>query len=461
VPTDPQVQKEFDEAFSDVPHEIGGAGPAMSLEKFKKLVATARAKVLAKLEAKIAYKAAQRMSRITLVIFLISLGGVLLLAMPLFLRKKYPGKGGMLFKYSALAAVTWFVTVNLFGVVAVTFRTAQSAMGTLTNPQLKIAEGFFDSLDKNADELLVLGPSLLGPTLYQLQDGGDEQPTVALLENGQKLLTDAKVFVAIAKLFKKIDFVFALIPIVLLGLTLLFFVLAIKPTLIEIIKLPATVASGLGGGRDVVRGAVRRIGNEILATLCTIGVLFVMTVVSAAILGAVVQPALYTIIEFFGTAVIYLQMQAGASSGLVFVSLFGVILFLILNLAVLIVSIAFYLGKAQKVFQARFHDKVPMRGHARFWKWGTASIVLAHVVPLVFMIAASKLLDVIENKLIGDGTDIPWKMVMLVGPLLLVVGFLGVFWAARGFKAIKFLFGYKVKPAPVVPASTAEPVPPQ
>src|SRR5262249_17157366 len=158
--------------------------------------------------------------------------------------------------------------------------------------------------------------------------------------------------------------------------------------------------------------------------------------------------------EFFGTAVIYLQAQAGASSGLVFLSLFGVILFLIINLGVLIVSIAFYLGKAQKVFQARFHDKVPMREHGRFWKWGTASIGLAPVVPLLFMIVASKLLDVIENKLIGDGSDIPWKLVMLVGPVLLVVGFLGVFWAARGFKAIKFLFGYKVKPAPAVPAST-------
>ena len=35
--------------------------------------------------------------------------------MPLVLAKKYPGQGSVLFKYSALAAVTFFVTVNLFG----------------------------------------------------------------------------------------------------------------------------------------------------------------------------------------------------------------------------------------------------------------------------------------------------------------------------------------------------------
>src|SRR5262249_34709452 len=151
---------------------------------------------LTKLETKIEVKSARRMVKIATIIFFVSLAGVLLLAMPLVLAKKYPGKGGMLFKYSALAAVTFFITVNLFGGVAVGFRSAQAALGKLTNPQVKIAEGFFDSLDKEADELKGIAPQLLAPTLYQLQNS-DEQPTVALLENGQKLIKDAHVFVTI------------------------------------------------------------------------------------------------------------------------------------------------------------------------------------------------------------------------------------------------------------------------
>jgi hypothetical protein len=35
---------------------------------------------------------------------------------------------------------------------------------------------------------------------------------------------------------------------------------------------------------------------------------------------------------------------------------------------------------------------------------------------------------------------------MLAGPLFLVVGYLAVFWAARGVKAIVYLQRYKVKP---------------
>ena len=168
-PTDPAVQKEFDQEFAGVSHEVGQTSGEMSVDKFRKLVATARAKVLSKLEMKIEIKSARRMVKIATIIFFISLAGVLLLLTPLFLAKKYPGNGGLLFKYSALAALTFFITVNLFGGVAVGFRSAQAALGRLTNPQIKIAEGFFDSLDKEADELKDIAPQLLAPTLYQLQ----------------------------------------------------------------------------------------------------------------------------------------------------------------------------------------------------------------------------------------------------------------------------------------------------
>jgi hypothetical protein len=50
---------------------------------------------------------------------------------------------------------------------------------------------------------------------------------------------------------------------------------------------------------------------------------------------------------------------------------------------------------------------------------------------------------------------------MLAGPLVLIVAFAILFWAVRGFKAIKFLQSYKVKPkAPKGAAETAQPLPP-
>jgi hypothetical protein len=471
------LDAEYETAFEGIDEEIAPVEPgamtfeemakaAMSTEEFRNLVRLARAKVLDRLQTKMAKKQDARMATIGRMILYFSFAGVLLLFMPLALRKRYPGKGAMLLRYSALAALTFVVTVNFFGAVVLGMRGAQAGLGELTNPQLKVAEGFFDALHDGADEYAMLGKNLFGPTLEQLTGGGDEQPAVALMANGQKLLADAKVFKTIGNTFEKLDFVFAALPIVLLAVTMILFVLAIKPTLLQIVRMPGMVAAGdVAAGKSAVKDAGRRIFGEVLATLCTIGVLGGLTLFASVVLGRLVQPALDSLIQYFGVAVIYLQVQAGASSGLVFVMLISVILFLALNLAAIILSMALFLGKCQKIFQQRFHDKVPLRAHARFWTWGVPSVLVAMLVPLLYMVLARWGIDKIANAIIGDGEDIKWSLLMLSGPLLLVLGFVAMFWAARGVKALEFLATYRVKdvlaerragePVPLRPAAAA------
>ena len=61
-------------------------------------------------------------------------------------------------------------------------------------------------------------------------------------------------------------------------LSLILFVIAIRPTLTEIIKLPIRAASGEAGvGRDVTRKAMRRVWGELRASVCTVGVLALLT----------------------------------------------------------------------------------------------------------------------------------------------------------------------------------------
>ncbi len=460
-PAAPDSQ-EYKDAFAGVGSDVVDASsehrpadqelaPSLTTDQLRKMVRVARAKVLDRLEAKMEVKAEQRMGKISALIGWFSLSGLLLLFMPLVLRKRYPGQGAALFKYSALAAVTFVVTVNLFGGVVLGFRTAQSKLGPATNPQLKIAAAFFDTIDHNADDYLVLGKELFAPTLAQLQGDSDEQPAAVLIENGKKLIKDADVFVTIARAFKKVDFVFALLPTVLLLVTMVLFVLAIKPTLLEIVRLPMTAVSGaVGAGRSVVKRALRRVGGELLATLATIGVLVGLTLVSGAILSKVVAPALDALIGYFSLAVIYLQFVSGASSGLVFVMLLGVIVFLVMNLAAVIASMTLYLGKAQKIFQRRFNDGVPLRAHGHFWRWGTISVIVAQLLPWLFIVLADWGIEKIDDKLVGNPTDpsqIPWAAIMLIGPALLVGGFALVYWAGRGIKAIKFIATYKVPAA--------------
>lgn len=460
---DPALEKEYSDAFGGIKPEIDANAidqelaarpedaeltPSISVEQFRKIVAVVRKVVLAKMEKKMARSTAKKMAQFSKGIGIFSLAGLLLLLIPLVYAKRYPGKGATLFKYSALAAVTFLVTVNLFGGVLYGMKAVQGKLGTQTNPSLAIARGTFDTLDERADEFITMGKELFVPTLEQLQGSSDEQPSVLLLENGKKIVKQANVFISIAKMFKKLDFIFKVLPIILFAVTMILFGLAIKPTLTEIVKLPMRAAAGEAGvAREVTANAVRRVLGEFKAALCTIGVLAVMTLLSGFVLGKVATPALFALLSYFAAAVSYLQFVETASAGLVFLALFGVILFLVLSLACLILSMSFFLGKCQKIFQARFNRDVPIHTHAHFFRWGVPSVLLVQVFPWVFVVIAGKILDVINEKLLANVKDadaVPWGKLMLAGPLFLVVGYVALFWAARGIAAIRFLFRYKV-----------------
>jgi small-conductance mechanosensitive channel len=111
---------------------------------------------------------------------------------------------------------------------------------------------------------------------------------------------------------------------------------------------------------------------------------------------------------------------------------------------------SFFLGKSQKIFQQRFNDGVPVGAHKRFFKWAIPSVLFVQLFPLLFVLVAEFALDKINDTLmsgIKDADAVPWTKIMLAGPLFLVVAFALLFWAARGFKAIGFLAGYKIKKA--------------
>ena len=421
--------------------------PSIGVEQFRAMVRIVRKVVLHKMEHKMELASERKMTKFATGVVVFSALGLLLLLTPLGLAKKYPGQGKNLFKYAALAAVTFIVTVNLFGAVLLGLRYVQAQLGTRTNPTLAIASGTFETLDTHAEEYAVMGKELFAPTLEQLR-GGEEQPAVVLLANGQKIVKDASVFVDVANTLKKVSVLFELLPVILMFVTMLLFVLAIRPTLMAIIRLPATAASGrANAGRDVVSAALARVRGELLATLCTVGVLALLTILSGAVLGEIVAPAIDSLIYYFSMTVSYLQYAEGASSGLVFATLFAVIFFLVLNLGVLVLSMAFFLGKMQKIFQARFTHGVPLSSHAPFIQRAVGAVLLVQLFPWLFVFIASRALAAINESILenaGDPNAVSWTKALMAGPLALVVGFLVLFWAARGVKAVGYLFRYKV-----------------
>ena len=57
---------------------------------------------------------------------------------------------------------------------------------------------------------------------------------------------------------------------------------------------------------------------------------------------------------------------------------------------------------------------------------------------------------------VQDADSVPWTKLMIAGPLVQIVAFSVMFWAVRGYKAIKVLQSYKVKPKPAKKSASGE-----
>lgn len=424
------------------------------------VVGKVRGKVRDKLAAKIAAKQAEKLDSFAMALGGFALCGVFLLALPLVLRRKYPGQGRTLFKYSALAALLFFLAVNLFAVVLLAMRGAQGAVGEYTNPQVQIVESTFDLFAKKAEDLSVIGPTLVEPTLASLT-GDSDQPVVSqMLANVQKLKSDFTVFTSIASVFQKVDWLFGILPLILIGIAVLLFAKVARPTLVQIVRLPERAASGdRGAARETVRLTLRNVWAEAKAAFATMGVLVGLTLVGGVLLGFVLQPALEVFISYLTMSLLYVQLSPSASSFWVMFSLVGSILFLVLNLAVVIVASAMFLGKAQQIFQRKFREGVPLSAHAAFWKRGSLGAVWAQVLPVLYILVAVEGIGWVAEKSMEKFFDAEnpanssWALILASGPALFLLTFAVVFWAARGLASIKYLARYK--PALAVIDATA------
>lgn len=418
-------------------------------EFIKKIIPKVKAKALEKLEAKIDEKQAKKMQTLSMVLFFFGFTGLLLLLMPLFLAKKYPGKGGVIFKFSGIAAISTVVVLELFAGVVILLKTVQGALGKFTNPQLKIVVAALDGIEEEAEHLVTMGPQLIQPTLDHVLTSDDPVP-VALLENVKNVAKDVEPFIAVAKWFKGISWIFEYVPILMTTIAVFLFVVGARPIVKELILLPQRAAAGEDTS-GVIREAFRKVGREFLAALMLILGLIVVTLFASEMLALAIKPAVKSFLDYFFATVIYIQ-HPGAQSSHIFGSLVGIIVFLGLNMAVIIVSSSTYLGKFHKIFQAKFQRQVPLGNHKQFWLWGTLSLVWVQIFPFVFMLGAEPLVDHLAEK--AYAKDQPnWTMALLSGPVIFVVGFVLLFWIFRGFKGFGFLFKYKPEP----PQPAAEP----
>jgi len=447
-PPDPTAEQATEPTGpSAEPAELTAEQRAAYAAALRQLVQDVRGKVLDTIVAKIQRKQAQKMDRMAAVIWLFALSGGLLLFLPFALRKKYPRKMGVMFRYSALAALLFYLAVSLFGMVLVVLRNAQIVAGKYTNPQVQLVSSTFDLIERKADEMAEVGPILIEPTLQSLSGESDQPVLVTMLENIQKLRNDVSVFTSIGRLVKKLDWLLGLLPILFTGLAMLLFARAARPTLTEIARLPERAAQGERMAlRHTVRVTLQNVWAEARATFCVLGVLIGLTLLATYLLGFVLEPAIEIFMAYLALAFYYIQVDPAASSFWILFSLMGTILFLVLNLAVIVTTTILFLARSQTIFQQRFRAGVPLRAHRRFWRWGIPGAVWTQVLPVLYIAVAVKAIGWFVEKSVDKFLARPdpnWPFVLSTGPALFLVTFLLIFWIGRGLSALHFLATYR------------------
>ncbi len=91
---------------------------------------------------------------------------------------------------------------------------------------------------------------------------------------------------------------------------------------------------------------------------------------------------------------------------------------------------------------------MPLADHKPFFKWAIPAVLYVQLFPVLFALIADKVIGALDSGAregVTDPNAISWGKTLLAGPLILVAGFIVLFWAAQGIRAIKFLFRYKVK----------------
>jgi len=440
-----------------VPATGGEAAAARDKDAYLAFLASkideVQGQVLDGLMTKIAQKNDDRFGLIVSILLALSAAGLLLLLLPLYLRRRYPGRTRELLRLSATAAVMFVVTMVVFSLLLVVFKGFQAELGTFTNPQVQLTNAAFEALEENLEELgdPTVIQLLVEAPLAQILDGTAEDVPSALLVNASAFKADFTAFKSIASAFSWVKGILGLLPVFLSLLVVGLFLLTQKDIIRTIVTMPERVASGQATSGEVVRLVRRRLVGEAITTLVLLGVLTVLMILTTISMVLVAQPSADALMGYLMINQIYVFSVPDASTALVYISLGSTLLFIVLALVSLVVGVAFLLGKWQKVLRARFAYGVPLRSHKRFLGRGALAFLWILAFPLLFITGAEAVVDALLSSQMS-GTDVSWGGILASGPLILILGFLGFYWLLRGFRAQRYLLKYKVEAPTAAPA---------
>lgn len=445
------------------------ANPAyISKEKLNRWLGVARAKVTEVIRTKEESSQSKSFRRILMVILaLAGVGYLCILLMPLFLRSRYPGRGGLLWKTSAVSAGAFAITVVLLGGSLYAIRTVQGAVATdSTSPKMRVADAAFavlskpetiDALSDLSKERLdfIKAPlrSIINPPAGEDIESQtvfaaflvthwisllDEPELKNLAKNAAMLKSHAQSMKAVFGVYSKVDWIMSIVPLVLSLLAVFLYMMPLKEMLVAIVTAPIRAARSAASADDSATKAMHTLWSEIKSVVPYLGAILLLLPLTGLFLALAVEPLVELLMGYSLMTLFYI-LFAEASGFVLYLSLGSTMVLLVLCLATYIMTMGAVLGQSRKIFRAIWHHGYRFGDFKRFWLWGAAAVLLLFTLPFLYAYAGLWLAGAME-----PGSDGLRAKDMLLVPLPAVLLFPVTFWALRGWKAMTFIKKYPV-----------------
>jgi hypothetical protein len=166
-------------------------------------------------------------------------------------------------------------------------------------------------------------------------------------------------------------------------------------------------------------------------------------------LALAMEPLVEMLIGYTLLTLFYI-LFGDASPFVIYASLGCAMVLLVMCLAAYTTVMGAVLGQARKIFRAIFLHGYRFADFKRFWIWSGAALLLLLVLPFAYAFG----MLAIANATLGGEGSFTAKTLLLV-PLPAVLLFPGIFWAARGWRALQFIKKYPVPTHPARPRAFA------
>lgn len=353
------------------------------------------------------------------------------------------------FGYVALAAGLVFFGMSLLAGTLLATERLQALAGRGAAPNLTAMTATLDALDDGAEQVERFGPAVVTPLLRDLGAGDTTPLPAAFVGAVGRHAPDAEghapTFETAAVMARALDAGAQHVPAALVLLVVLVFLSALRPTLREILEMPARASSDEAHVAEAVRRSVlirvaRELGVTLVLALSTTALAFASTVA----VSAVVRPATRVLLHYTLAAGDWMK-AGGASSPAILGGLSAGIVFVGLSAIFVVAGCVAFVDKTHRLLQQRAHERAALPPHADFWRWAPSGVALVLILPAVFGHTISALVEGPLDRTLARGA-IGQTTFFATAPLLLVLGFVIVFWAARGFRAIGFIARYPIRP---------------